>query len=254
MNDETNSTPASIPSDLALVLDLDSTLIHTFDDEPKSGSLDFLRDPKYLNIRNRIYHKRIKIYERNKDGTIKDPQDYEMYEFWGVKRPYVQEFLCLCRKCFKYVIIWSAGHYDYVHAIVDELFSKLPFKPDLIYTHLNTIEDDDLGTLKPLSIMIKENPDMELSLKKMIIIDDTNSTFETVNFNNGILIPRYQPKPKPEYIAKEDESLIQVFQKLIFPEVVKCSDIRKVNLRDTFDYSAKDYDRLLDKHDVYYNE
>lgn len=241
-------------TDIAIVLDLDSTLVYTYSKEPKEGSLDFLKDPKYLKLRNRIYHKKIKIFDRNPDGSIKDPENYEEYEFWGSQRPNVQEFLCFCYKCFKYVIVWSAGHYDYVHTIVDELFKNLPFRPDLIYTHLDTINDEKLGTLKPLMRMIQKNPDMNLSLKKMIIVDDTDSTFETVNPNNGVLIPKYKPRSNPKSIQQNDEKLLQILQKLMFPEVVNSKDVRKIDLKRTFDHSAADYYKMLEDRNINYNK
>lgn len=239
-------------TDISLVLDLDHTLVYTFSKPPEEGDLDFLKDPKYLNIRNRVYHKKIKIYDRNPDGSLMKPVKYETYEFWGSQRPFVQEFLYFCHTCFRHIIIWSAGHYDYVHAIVEELFKNLPFKPDLIYTDLKTIFHEDLGTLKPLNTMIQNHPEMGLSLKKMIIIDDTDTTFETVNYNNGILIPRYKPKADPKSISEDDERLLQIIQKLIFPEIIECQDIRKIDLKKTFDYTAEEYRKLLDQRNVVY--
>lgn len=227
-------------TDLTLVIDLDNTLICTFK-KPKEGDLDFLRSPKYMTLRPRIYHKKIRIYEREDDGTLIRPTNYREYEFWGVKRPYVTEFLHYCHKAFKYIIVWSAGCYDYVHTIVKELFKDLDFEPDLIYTGLDTTFDNTLGTIKPLMRIIQENPELELSLKKMVILDDTRSTFEITNYDNGLFIPGYQPSCDPESMLKDDQCLLQAIQKLILPEVVECYDIRKVDLKNTFDIPAEEY-------------
>lgn len=231
--------------DGAIVLDIDSTLLYTRNKPPADGDLDFMKQAKYMPLRERIYHMKVKIYDRDKNGNITNPEA-EDFEFWGCLRPYCKQFLVFCHRYFKHVIIWSAGHYDYVHAVVDEIFKGLHFRPDMIYTHLETIIDDNVGSLKPLAKIINDNKHLGLSLKNMVIVDDLNNNFETVNYSNGIEIPAYRPKKSADDMLEEDKRLLQIAQMIIARDLHEYDDIRSLDLKSTFNFTTEEYNKFLE--------
>lgn len=213
-------------TDLCIVLDIDYTLVHTKDD---------------INVLRRFKKKhpyemaisRSRIYCRNIDNQDCDGNG-DRYDFWGVSRPYLKEFLDFCHEYFRVVIIWSAGSYAYVHTMVDYIFRD-HYRPYKIFTH------DDINQeeyTKPLSkIFINELEEYD-SLERVFMIDDT---FEVLIYNieNCIVIPRYKVKNNIQSLTLEDKALLQIM--FWFEENIQNFkinyDIREIDKKGIFQIS-----------------
>lgn len=159
-----------------IVIDLDATLVHTFDDD-NWDLLERIRIEQNPQLVTRIY-------------VLDYVSESKRNKSWGVIRPYTIEFLQFCIERFDKVIIWSAGVHSYVHNIVDILFNGLPKKPDLVWTSRNCKGGEKNPQEKPLEWLYKEFPGM--TSKNTIILDDNPISFRE-NDNNAICIPEFKP-------------------------------------------------------------
>lgn len=210
--------PATSISDKCIILDLDHTLISTADTMNELYNLRIMKDPRLVSFRKRIYI-------LSADDPMTQIGQGEKFEFWGVKRPHLEEFLIFCFSFFRKVGVWSAGKRTYVEAIVDEIFKTIK-SPDIVYTY----DDCDNGIhqiTKPIRKMM-EDPLVNgiMTLKNTFIVDDLISTFISVNPDNGILIPEYKPPITLSGIATDDNSLLQLKYWFSRPEVLESEDVR----------------------------
>ena len=233
--------PATSMTDKCIVLDLDQTLIATQDSISSLEDLHILSDPKLIPLRNRTYHITIEDLERPGIGS--------KYDFWGVTRPHINEFLIFCFSYFKIVAVWSAGKRPYVEAIVDHIFKDIN-PPHVIFTH----DDIEVGPgghiLKPLTKMIESNPVLRrnMSLQNTLALDDNSMTFSE-NHDNGILIPAYLPPttdktsipPNINALARDDHSLLQLKYWLLQPDVVNARDVTTLNKSTIFSTSLENH-------------
>ena len=133
----------------------------------------------------------------------------DIFTMWGIKRPHLDEFLDFCFEHFEKVIVWSAGQRDYVHALVDVLFSNTVRKPDYVWTGDNIYFNDEGDVVKSLEKLVEELDDPLVTMDNIIAIDDTGSTFSE-NPNNAIHIPVYEPEPLFKEIMRDERSLIKI--------------------------------------------
>jgi TFIIF-interacting CTD phosphatase-like protein len=124
----------------SVVLDLDNTLLFTFDDF------------------------------NDKYDYILDFGDEKMCGVW---RPYLKEFLIKLYKNFD-VYVWSAGEYEYVHKIVKLLNKIIPIPKEKVLTRddciiMKNLNGDEIRK-KPLSLLFDKFP--HLNYKNTLIIDD----------------------------------------------------------------------------------
>lgn len=228
-----DNIPSASITDKCVVLDLDQTLIATQEDMASLKQLDILKDPQLLPLRSRTYYITIEDLEKPGIGT--------KYDFWGVTRPHVKEFLLFCFSYFKIVAVWSAGQRPYVEAIVDDIFRDLP-KPHIIFSH----DDVDVGPggriEKPLNKMIESHPVLRrfMSLQNTLAIDDNCSTFRNNN-ENGILIPAYDPALSVSAMGRDDPTLLQLKYWLLQPEVVSARDVTTLDKSTIFTTSLDTY-------------
>lgn len=228
-----NDIPSTSITDKCVVLDLDQTLIATQDSTDSLKELNILSDPQLLALRNRTYFITIEDLEKPGIGT--------KYDFWGVTRPHLQEFLIFCFSYFKIVAVWSAGQRPYVEAIVDVIFKDLP-KPHVIFTH-DDIEIGPGGRIeKPLNKMIKSNPVLLrlMSLQNTLAVDDNATTFID-NLDNGVLIPQYDPALSTSAMGRDDPTLLQLKYWLLQPEVVNARDVTMLDKSTIFTTSLETY-------------
>jgi len=214
-------------TNLICILDIDETLVHTFDNFDTWDKLKIMTDPKKMDIRSRCY---VINLDSNKNNSKNEMM-------WGVTRPHLEEFLKFCFTYFKYVIPWSAGIYEYVHSIVDNIFVNT-LAPHGVLTRGDCV--GPIGNLeKPLSKLIDYIPslkdhisidqiNLKDNIKNVFIIDDRKKSFAQ-NPNNGILIPVYEPLPTADSIRKNDVALLQIMSWLTRPEVMKTTDVRKLD-------------------------
>ncbi len=160
-----------------LLLDLDETLVHTY------GELEKFDDILDYNLA--LKSKPYIVNTPYLDGDI-----IIHNKMWGTTRPWMSEFLLECFKNFNKVIIWSAGTDRYVRETLKIIMSHLP-EPHAIFTREACL-NDKYNFTKPIEYLSKQAPELGLTLKNTIIIDDRFANFSH-NPNNGILIPQYRP-------------------------------------------------------------
>jgi len=208
-------------TDKNIILDIDETLIYSQEEIEDFKKLGVFSNPELLNLRERIY-------------ILKFPDG----NMWGMKRPYVEDFLIFCFSYFKRVIIWSAGTEDYVQKLVKHLFKDL-FMPDLIYSKEDCVFVKNRPTYKPLKLMMEKEKWLGLTEQNTLFIDDYHKTFKN-NPENAVHIPKFNFVPEDlkdfldfESMSKE-ESLRELMKWLMRPEVIKSKDVRILDKSNIF--------------------
>ena len=158
-------------TDKVIVLDIDETLVYTFTEN------------------NRKY-----------DYILNLDDETEVYR--GVFRDHLQEFIDFCFLYFKYVIVWSAGTRDYVHNMVDIIFTKQ--RPYLILTY-DDIVIEDHNYYKPLRKIFNT----EIRKDNTYFIDDREENFREDKIN-GIVAPQFTGQ-HDDYLLKLENWFLQSF-------------------------------------------
>lgn len=215
-------------TDKCIVLDLDHTLLNTFNSSDLIDDLEIYTNPKHLETKRQFYHFILDdVYTHRGDG--------EQTEICGIRRPHLSEFLDFCFGYFKIVAVWSAGQAKYVKRICHDLFRDFR-DPHCVYTRNHCVpiwnEEREEILEKPLIKMMEVIPGM--SLDNTFVIDDNLTTFERVNFENGILIPPYKPAETLEDLRKDDLRLLQLRDWFLRPEVLLSEDIRDLDKSQIF--------------------
>lgn len=223
-------------TNFCIYLDIDETLVHTSDHNDLWRSLRIMSDPKMIDLRDRHYVLNVE----QKRGTNSEKM------LWGTKRPHLEEFIKFCFVYFKVVVVWSAGIYEYVHQVVEDIF-KNSQEPHAILTRINCV--GNMNRLeKPIWKSLADFPELnkyiELdgtagpdNVKNVFIIDDRRTSFSQ-NPNNGICIPVYEPYGTPEGLRKDDICLLQIMTWLMRPEVINSKDVRRLNKENIFNIPA----------------
>nr|QBK90034.1 MAG: ctd-like (NLI interacting factor-like) phosphatase [Pithovirus LCPAC101] len=223
-----------------IILDLDETCIHSFTYMDKLDKLNIMKDSKYLDIRRRIYKIKMLDIDGDRDGSGKHAK------MWGVERPYLKEFLTFCFSYFDIVAVWSAGVYKYVHEIVRHIFKDIG-EPHIIFTREDCKVEKDGNLTKPISKMIEKVNEMNKFMNTMntFIVDDRFDTFQ-YNYNNGILIPPYNPKSTIKGLREGDKALLRFMTWLTEKNVHQSIDIRSLEKDRIFNLPASriNYDNL----------
>lgn len=209
---------------LNLVLDLDSTVVHT-------NSVD--------NRYREIVYNHKDIHPRISQFRVDDVVNFgSNVELWTIFRPYTDVFLLFASKYFNNVILWSAGHKKYVDAINGLLYLNIDKKPNVVYTHENCVFKG--STIhKPLSNLFKDPRLNGVNITNTLVVDDRMDTF-SLNPYNGILIPPFEPKSIDD-IKKDDVTLLQIIGWLSTKEVMQANDVRYLDKRDIFNISVEEY-------------
>ncbi len=199
-------------TDKCLILDIDETLVSTFDpvDTRYLLTSGLPRDTSRFDVRHRLYTINVKGYA----------------PLWGIKRYELDEFIAFCNKYFAMVNVWSAGSYDYVHAMCDIIFEGLK-RPTIIYTN----EDCDKANgyiYKPLVKMLQDPRNKGLMThRNTLILDDKAYTFSK-NIGNGILVPAYQPRITADELAYPDTALSIFKDWLLQPYIIGTPDVTTI--------------------------
>lgn len=133
-----------------VVLDLDATLVNTFGNDYNWKFVD-------LDSNKRLKHR---VFDIKYNGIFK----------WGTTRPGTDKFLEACFEHFDIVGVWSAGDYDYVYKIVEEIF---PRRPDFIWTRSDCVESlcdvntDVINGHHIISTSCKKNSVLQKPLEKI---------------------------------------------------------------------------------------
>jgi len=206
-------------TDLTVVLDLDSCLLHTM----PSGTTDLLTkimtDPNLLEIRSRVYQ--MSIYDL---GGKKGHGAAEKY--WGVFRPHLLTFMMFLFSYCRTVCFWSAGQRDYVNECVAKICRGM--RTPYIVMNWDDIEElPDGGYHKPLSKVIALDPE-NIKEDRILLIDDRRQNGISAP-SSFILIPRYEPTPNTSALMQDDIALLQIKQWLLSDAVTRARDIRMVD-------------------------
>jgi TFIIF-interacting CTD phosphatase-like protein len=197
-------------SPLTLVLDIDETLVHSWQDPL------FVKDLE-------IYTKHFaKFYPPGQDPICYSfSTERDDLEVWGLIRPHYREFIEYVTKTFDTIVIWSAGSDDYVRMVVKILFhsSKLFSYPKIIHCRTNCARDRKGFYHKPLRHLhtfLKENRlNLEIDLKRTLILDDKEYTFID-NPHYGIQIPPFHPdRGRGSNGAKGDDEQEEITLKML---------------------------------------
>jgi TFIIF-interacting CTD phosphatase-like protein len=203
-----------------IVLDLDSTLICTCDEEKTFEALEVYTNPRNSKLKSRIY------YFELVDVTD-TPGTGQLTKMWGVLRPHVYEFLEFCFDYFQTVIVWSAGQKKYVHAICDFLFNEIGKQPSIIFTYEDCIRVANY-IHKPLTKI------SYIPINTIVALDDNESTFSK-NKENGFHIPAYEPDFTYNGIMEDDDALLHLMNWLRSSDVYYATDIRKPDKKYCFE-------------------
>jgi hypothetical protein len=204
---------------LNLVLDIDDTLVQTFDDIDSLYKCPIMRDPKFYPVRKRVY-----ILKFENEGEDEEELEEEM--IWGVKRPHIDEFFDFANQYFRNIVIWSAGTYDYVHAIVKNLFKGIP-TPAKVFTRNDCAQSEEYGYEKPLEKIYQVVPEMNST--NTVLIDDRHEVFMRKDPHNGIIIPPFSPDVENLESLTADTAFLNLKEWFMKPEVMNTRDIRKIN-------------------------
>lgn len=228
----------------AIVLDIDSTLLNTQTSLSELHKTGILTDPGQIKIRKDIYY----LTLDQEYGM----QNSSVYKMWGVKRPYLDDFLRFCFEYFRYVFVWSAGTPPYVNSVVQTLFLPLGLKPHGILNRNDCIILSDGTTYKPLQSLYNReninpvNPSFEINATNTMALDDNSSTF-IYNAGNGIHIPAYDVYPNVINInrmLKDDNALLKFMYWLSSDTVINANDVRNLKKDAIFSTSIDTYSKI----------
>ena len=225
----------------SIVLDLDETLIHSFEDIRDIEKLGLFKDPSGKRsdpeLKSRIRIIRL-LDVVNKKGAGKHESMY------FVMRPHLEEFLVFCFRYFKTVSVWSAGRRRYVRSIIQAIFSHIR-EPHAVFTYDECLDHKGECNDKPLSKLYAKFPD-RMSAKSTFLLDDRQHNFDP-NPENGVLIPPYlpvvksdigkkdRPRPSKKAMLSNKDNCLELFMKwLMKPEVINAPDIRELDKSDIF--------------------
>lgn len=213
-------------TDLNLVLDIDDTMVQTFDEIDSLYKCPIMKNPKFYPVRKRVY---ILKFDSEND---EDMEEGEEDMIWGVKRPHIDEFLEFASEYFRNIVIWSAGTYEYVHVIVKNLFKSFPC-PTKVFTRNDCAHSDEYGYEKPLEKIYEVIP--EMNSKNTLLIDDRQEVFIRNDPQNGIVIPPFTPDVEDYNSLVYDTAFLVLKDWFMTPQVMESSDIRKINKQHIFE-------------------
>jgi hypothetical protein len=206
-----------------LVLDIDDTLVQTFEDIHQLYKCPIMKNSKYYPVRKRLY-----ILNFEDSDEDKESDDNKV---WGVKRPHIEDFLIFATQYFRNVVIWSAGTYDYVHSIVKNIFKNLPC-PTKVFTRNDCFQSEEFGYEKPLQKVFSQIP--EMNSYNTFLIDDRQEVFSRKDPDNGIIIPPFSPDINDLDALTNDTCFLDLKKWFMLPEVMEAYDVRELDKRTIF--------------------
>jgi hypothetical protein len=198
-----------------IILDLDESLVHSFEGTASLGALGLFGSPRHVALRRRIY-------------VLKD-------DIWGITRPHLDSFVEACFSHFATVTVWSAGEESYVHEVVKRVFRNLP-KPDLVMTRNDCV---DIATgdyplyAKPLRIAREYQDallrrDAVMTEANTLILEDRYSAVLPEDRLNALFVPPYEPEARLPAFLRDDpalETLAGWFKTAVFRDT---PDVRQI--------------------------
>jgi len=213
-----NHTRGRTLTDKCLILDLDETLIKSYENRVSIPIFN-RTDPNYFRNSSRLYsfdHRQLSI-----NGML-----YSNAKIVGIMRPFLEEFIDFIFKYFRYVAVWSAGEDSYVKKICNIIFKHK--KPYLIYSRDKCMRDT---YAKPISLLMNDRILSSIfTLENTLILDDKQQSIMH-NPENGILIPAYEPPINNHYelFYDKDDALLKFMNWLLTPYVIKTTDVKMID-------------------------
>lgn len=198
-----------------LILDLDETLVHTFDE--KDGLASFAND---LTPEQR---KRIYMIEFPGGDTL-----------WGYVRPYVEDFLRVAFNEFESVGVWSAGTQYYVANIVQVVFKDQSPKFVMSRNQCNELKiktEEVPCRYKPLEVIYHSYPDHNPA--NTVIVDDRHDIC-ALNCMNNIRVPEFLITRDNYFTMVNDITLLTLAKWFQTDEFRNSVDVRLVKSRSPF--------------------
>jgi len=221
-----------------IVLDIDATLVHTHGDMDDFKMLNVYGNDEQLEMRKKVYNMRI--------IDVSDvPGEGEVTDLAGIYRPYLREFLEFGFSYFDNIIIWSAGKKKYVEKMCEYMF-PLKKQPILIFNYDDCEGDENNLIIKPLE-KIYNHPVCKGKLfpENTFVLDDRSETY-SMNKRNGIQIPEFESDMSVEDICNHpDVEFLKLMSWMSTKEVRESDDVRKLNKKNIFSRSLKEYGQIL---------
>ena len=221
-----------------IVLDIDATLVHTHGDMDDFKMLNVYSNDEQLDMRKKVYNMRI--------IDVSDvPGEGEVTDLAGIYRPYLREFLEFGFSYFDNIVIWSAGKKKYVEKMCEYMF-PLKKQPILIFNYDDCEGDENNLIIKPLE-KIYNHPACKGKLfpENTFVLDDRSETY-SMNKRNGIQIPEFESDMSVEDICNHpDVEFLKLMSWLSTKEVRESDDVRKLNKKNIFSRSLKEYREIL---------
>lgn len=174
-----------------LVLDLDETLVHTFEDMNSAGEFSELIEHDEAKMAN--------FY------SIDFPGGDTMF---GYIRPFADYFLDVAFNEFESVGVWSAGTKFYVEMIVKIVFKDRPLKFVMSRSDCDELRvktEDIPCRFKPLANIYKDHPGHTPS--NTLIVDDRRDVC-ALNCINNVVIPEFLINAANAPLLFKDQSLL----------------------------------------------
>lgn len=234
-----------------LVLDLDSTLVHTLTAETEIANYQhWVNSPGSFSSPGA----RAELLTRTVQFTLGDGET-----MLTVLRPGTFRFLEFSKFYFKTVSIWSAGQKEYVDKVVSFLFPPHVQRSSVVFTRDDCAFDEEDATAaiasspsdrtnfttfsKPLTRIVKHlvAGGASAPLSDTLILDD-RSDIAVHNVDNLVMIPPFEPippvprkRPMSQSIRSRlekqycGETALANFTKWLMSDAVLCSpDVRKL--------------------------
>ena len=193
IEDKTSVESIHMKNGKYIVLDLDATLLHTFDDYLSLSKL-VKQDEKSQYLKSRIYNLSLFNPQSNKNNKY--------YSMWGIYRPFLKEFVEYIIQEFDGIFIWSAAVEKYVETISDLIFSPYDYKPIAIFSKEDCIiSDDGMVITKPLEKIF--NQFEKVNPENTFVIDDREDTCSR-NKDNAIIVPAFEFQDLPKNPSEDD--------------------------------------------------
>lgn len=213
-----------------IILDLDETLVRSIDDIGILNELGILTNAEYTNLRNKLY--RLKL-----DDCLESRGSGVCSRMWGIKRPYLNEFIEWCFTYFNLVMVWTAGQPQYAKELVKVIFHDAP-SPDVTYDMRSVVVINKEGEYcKPLENLFRTERITKIAgLHNTFLVDDKFDN-SIVNIDNAVVIPPFEPESTIEGITnlEKNDNALKVLQKWFMrKEVMECDDIRTLDKTQIF--------------------
>lgn len=222
-----------------LILDLDETLVHSWENPQFLESYQIYNDPTVYRKFHPIGSPQI-CYSMFLDINKK------LTRIWGLNRPYLYEFLSFASGYFENIIVWSAGAHPYVNEITRYIFLESGLKPPkMIWSRTNCSSYQGYFHKPILSLTTelstRSYQTFTINPKDTLILDDKPFTFME-NPQSGLLCPVFHPGkdrsnkiPTMEDLTdRSDRALLQLKEWLERPEVRNCLDVRTLDKTSIF--------------------